>query len=81
MAVIRLPKKVMKTDNPNVDDETEESNTAPTGNALLEFCRRFVSHPVVPLFCLSRTLSFKDVLEFSTTGKEKLDVEKKAFVA
>jgi aspartate carbamoyltransferase regulatory subunit len=35
----------------------------------------------VTLFCLSRTLSFKDVLEFSTTGKEKLDVEKKAFVA
>ena len=33
------------------------------------------------LFCLSRTLSFKDVLEFSTDEREKLDVKKKAFIA
>jgi hypothetical protein len=33
------------------------------------------------LFCLSSTLSFKDVLEFGTKTKEKLDVEKKAFDA
>jgi hypothetical protein len=33
------------------------------------------------LFCLSRTLSFDDVLEFSTARKEKLDVEEEAFYA
>lgn len=40
-----------------------------------------VENALLPLFCLSSTLSLNDVLEFSTTGKEKLDVEKKAFVA
>ena len=33
------------------------------------------------MFCLSRTLSFKDVLEFSTDGKDKLNAESKAFNA
>jgi hypothetical protein len=44
-------------------------------------CQRDNDRSCAHVFCLSRTLSFKDVLEFSTTGKEKLDVEKKAFVA
>lgn len=35
----------------------------------------------VGVFCLSRTLSFKDVLEFSTYRKDKLNVESKAFNA
>jgi len=33
------------------------------------------------LFCLRRTLSFKDVLEFSTYRKDKLNVESTAFNA
>jgi len=33
------------------------------------------------LFCLSRTLSFDDVLEFSTARQEKLDVKAKVFHA
>ena len=33
------------------------------------------------LFCVSRTLSFTYVLEFSTSRKEELDVEKKVFHA
>ncbi len=35
----------------------------------------------VRMFCLSWTLSFKSVLEFSTHEKEKLNVEKNVFVA
>ena len=41
----------------------------------------FVVFIMAALFCLSRTLSFKDVLEFSTDEREKLDVKKKAFIA
>jgi hypothetical protein len=33
------------------------------------------------MFCLSRTLSFKNVLEISTQHKEKHDVEEKVFDA
>ena len=33
------------------------------------------------LFCVSRTLSFGSVLEFSTTRQEKLDVKTKAIYA
>jgi hypothetical protein len=33
------------------------------------------------LFCASWTLSFKSVLEFSTSEREKLNVETKAFNA
>lgn len=36
---------------------------------------------LVIVFCVSRILSFKDVLEFSIHSQEKLDVEKKAFAA
>jgi hypothetical protein len=36
---------------------------------------------LVVMFRLSRTLSFADVLEFSTNRKDELDVEKKIFNA
>lgn len=36
---------------------------------------------MLDLFCLSWTLSFGDVLEFSTTAKDDFDAEEKVFDA
>jgi len=43
--------------------------------------RRLENHDRKEMFCLNRTLSFKDVLELSTALEEKLDVESKEFYA
>ena len=41
----------------------------------------FAAEQYAEVFCLSRTLSFDDVLEFSTARQEKLDVKAKVFHA